>query len=95
VDHPAGTLHGSGAAETPPVPVTELLGSLLGLFRVGLWRGDRGGSGSLGSDLLLASVLGELPIFDQQTKTGAASVGLFVCLYNKLVKQHGSDQFHA
>ena len=68
-----------GVLETPPVPVTELLGSLLGLFRVGgHWRGGRGGSGSLGSALLLAPVLGELPIFDQQIKTGAASVGLFV-----------------
>ena len=67
-----------GVLRTPPVPVTELLGSLLGLFRVGgHWRGDRGGSGGLGS-ALLASVLGELPIFDQQIKTGAASVGLLV-----------------
>jgi hypothetical protein len=42
-------LHGSGGAGTPPVPVTELLDSLLGLFRVGgHWRGGRGGSGSLG-----------------------------------------------
>ena len=38
-----------GVLETPPVPVTELLDSLLGLFRVGgHWRGGRGGSGSLG-----------------------------------------------
>ena len=72
-------LHGSGGAETPPVPVTELLGSLLGLSRVGgQWRRGRRGSGSLGSALLLAPVLGELPIFDQQIKTGAASVGLLV-----------------
>src|SRR5277367_5329708 len=68
-----------GVLETPPVPVTELVGSLLGLFRVGgHWRGARDGSWSLGSALLLASVLGELPIFDQQIKTGAASVGLLV-----------------
>jgi hypothetical protein len=68
-----------GVLETPPVPVTELLDSLLGLFRVGgHWRGGRGGSGSLGSALLLAPVLGELPVFDQQIKTGAASVGLLV-----------------
>ena len=67
-----------GVLETPPVPVTELLDSLLGLFRVGgHWRGG-GGSGSLGSALLLAPVLGELPVFDQQIKTGAASVGLLV-----------------
>jgi hypothetical protein len=65
-------LHGSGGARTPPVPVTELLGSLLGLFRVGgHWRGG-------GSALLVAPVLGELPVFDQQIKTGAASVGLLV-----------------
>jgi hypothetical protein len=64
-----------GVLETPPVPVTELLDSLLGLFRVGTqWRG----SGNLGSALLLAPVLGELPVFDQQIKTGAASVGLLV-----------------
>ena len=43
-----------------------------------IWRGGRGGRGSLGNALLLASVLGELPIFDQQIKTGAASVGLLV-----------------
>jgi hypothetical protein len=68
-----------GVLRTPPVPVTELLGTLLGLFRVGgHWIGGRGGSGSLGSALLLAPVLGELPIFDQQIKTGAASVGLLV-----------------
>src|SRR5580704_4196491 len=68
-----------GVLRTPPVPVTELLGSLLGLSRVGgHWRGERRGSGSLGSGLLLAPVLGELPIFDQQIKTGAASVGLLV-----------------
>jgi len=58
-------LHGSGGADTPPVPVTELLGSLLGLFRIGgYWRGTGGGSESLGSALLLAPVLGELPVFD-------------------------------
>jgi len=68
-----------GVVETPPVPVTELFDSLLGLFRVGgHWRGGRGGSGSLESALLIAPVLGELPVFDQQIKTGAASVGLFV-----------------
>ena len=68
-----------GVLETPPVPVTELLESLIGLFRVGgHWRGGRDGSGSLGSALLLAPVLGELPVFDQQIKTGAASVGLLV-----------------
>ena len=72
-------LHGSGGADTPPVPVTELLDSLLGLFGVGgHWRGERRGSGSLGSALLLAPVLGELPVLDQQIKTGAASVGLLV-----------------
>ena len=69
-----------GVVETPPVPVTELLDSLLGLFRVGGHRRgvSRGGSGSLGNALLLAPVLGELPVFDQQIKTGAASVGLLV-----------------
>jgi hypothetical protein len=68
-----------GVLETPPVPVTELLDSLPGLFRVDShWRGGRGGSGSLGSALLLAPVLGELPVFDQQIKTGATSVGLLV-----------------
>lgn len=42
----------------PRFRVTELLGSLLGLFRVdGHWRGERRGSGSLGSALLLAPVL--------------------------------------
>jgi hypothetical protein len=57
----------------PRFRVTELLGSLLGLFRVGgHW------SGSLGSALLLAPVLGELPVFDEQIKTGAPSVGLLV-----------------
>jgi hypothetical protein len=68
-----------GVVETPPVPVTELLGSLFGLSRVGgHWRGEGRGSGSLGSALLLAPVLSELPVFDQQIKTGAASVGLLV-----------------
>ena len=52
-----------GVLRTPPVPVTELLGSLLGLFRVGgHWRGGRGGSGRLGSAILPAPVLGELPV---------------------------------
>jgi hypothetical protein len=68
-----------GVLETPPVPVTELLGSLLGLSHVGgHWRGERRGGESLGNALLLAPVLGELPVFDQQIKTGAASVGLLV-----------------
>src|SRR5271155_3218256 len=68
-----------GVVETPPVPVTELLDSLLGLFRFdGHWRGSRVGSGSLGNAFLLAPVLGKLPVFDQQIKTGAASVGLLV-----------------
>ena len=72
-------MHGSGGADTPPVSVTELLGSLLGLFRIGgHWGEDRGGSRSLRNALLLAPVLGELPVFDQQIKTGAASVGLLV-----------------
>jgi hypothetical protein len=36
-----------GVLEIPPVPVTELLGSLLGLFRVGgHWRGTDAGVGA-------------------------------------------------
>jgi hypothetical protein len=60
-----------GGVRTPPVPVTELLGCLLGLFRFGgHWgggeRGGSGGSGTLGRALLLALVLGELAVLDQE-----------------------------
>ena len=51
----------------------------LGFSRVGRhWRGGSNGSGSIGSALLLALELGELPVIDQEIKTRAACVGLFV-----------------
>src|SRR5580704_15185027 len=67
-----------GWCKHPSTPVTELVGSLLGLFINGRLRGESNGNGSIGSALLLAPVLGELPVFDQEIKTGAASVGLLV-----------------
>ena len=64
-----------GCSIHPSTPVTELFVCRpLGFSRVGRhWRG-----GSNGSALLLALELGELPILDQEIKTRAASVGLFV-----------------
>jgi hypothetical protein len=64
-----------GCSIHPSTPVTELLVCRpLGFSRVSRhWRG-----GSIGSALLLALELGELPIVDQEIETRAACVGLFV-----------------
>jgi hypothetical protein len=52
----------------------ELLGSLLGLSGIN----GRLGRGCIGSALLLALVLGELPVFYEEKETRTAGVGLFV-----------------
>ena len=52
----------------------ELLGSPLGLSGIN----GRLGRGCIGSVLLLALVLGELPVFDEEKETRTAGVGLFV-----------------
>jgi hypothetical protein len=74
------SIAGRGCCKHPSTPVTELLVCLsLGFSCVSRhWRGGSKGSGSIGSALLLALELRELPVLDQEIKTRAASVGLFV-----------------
>jgi hypothetical protein len=85
-----------GVLRTPPVPVTELLLALR-LLRFGSdRRGGNNGRGSIGgvgigSAPLLPLELGELPVFDQQIKTGAASVGLLVRPF--VHADFGSDEY--
>jgi hypothetical protein len=69
-----------GWCKHPSTPVTELLVCFpLGFSRVDRhWRGGINGSGSIGGALLLALELRELPVLDQEIKTRAAGVGLFV-----------------
>ena len=62
-----------GCYQHPSTPVKKLLVRLP--FGFG---GGSNGSGSIGSALLLALELGELPILDQQIKTCTTCVGLFV-----------------
>jgi hypothetical protein len=68
-----------GARNTPRFRSRGLLRSLLGLLSVGGCGWGRGGSCGIGGGLLLALVLGELPVFDQDVETSAARAGLFVC----------------
>jgi hypothetical protein len=69
-----------GWCKHPSTPVTELLVCLpLGSSRVSRrWRGGSNGSGSIGSALLLALELRELPVLHQEIKTRAPCVGLLV-----------------
>ena len=67
-----------GARNTPRFRSRGLLRSLLGLLSVGGCGWGRGGSCGIGGGLLLALVLGELPVLDQHKKTSTASVGLLV-----------------
>jgi hypothetical protein len=69
-----------GARNVPPTPVTTFTCSPFcpSLIQRGRVSGG-GGCGRFRSVVvLLPLVLGELPVFDQQIKTGAAGVGWFV-----------------
>ena len=67
IDRDAVSIGGPGGARnTPSAPVKELFDALLALLRFGRGGGSSGGYGSLRRDFVLALVLRELPVFDEQ-----------------------------